>query len=558
VISAEGQIGLRVQQQILRGLYEAEKSFVEQVRVQQKAKETAVRSERQVKNLVSFIAYLCHEIRNPVHGVLGGVNVLSSLLDQLQAVIKQHKDTLPPDTLRQVDSIRSQLTEVLTDISTCVGYQTSILNDNLDIARMAQGKLVLDSTKQLNLCRLLYQVMKMFKASATQKGLSFKLILPTPRHQIHGFGDAARIQQVVSNLVTNAIKFTERGSIEIVLKANLEELCGRDPTTFDSNTAASTMEIIVTDTGIGLTEDEVNALFERFGQGNVSSYGGSGLGLFFSKNLAKLMGGDLVIKSVKNKGTSFHFFFKLDKCHCGCMTSSKHVSAAESDETLSSSFGVLNLQSPQQKLNKIAEKLQHMDLAEELFPSKASGSEWNTSLDFVGGGTSSPVPSQLSASGSTTVFSVSPRLWKPSSTTPSSLDENSTVANVTSTTSSVKRILVVDDNDINRKLLGAFLRATPHEIHYAKDGEEALRMYLSKPFHLILMDLIMPNLDGIQTTAIIRQIEKGKGSLPKIPIVVISALESLSDDLSKVGGDDFVGKPFNKDQILRIVSRWIT
>lgn len=381
----------------------------------------------------------------------------------------------------------------------------------------------------------------MFKSQAIQKGLSFRLVLPNPNHQIRGFADSARIKQVVSNLVTNAIKFTEKGSVEITLKIeNSSELCNVDP---NVGIESKRLEVIVSDTGIGMNDFEMQSLFDRFGgQGKGSSFGSSGLGLFFSKNLAKLMGGDLIMESAKGKGTSFHFYFNLSKSHCNCITSPVKMfrDKLDSEDHHSSSSFFSDHEGESSSL---------------LFASDGPGPASPTPTHSTSDLFAQFVPKFNELSRTTSKDSIAaPQLPLPSSTsTTSSTSTNSP----SPTTTTQKRILIVDDNEINRKILASFLKSTNHELCFAGDGEQALRMHLEKPFQLMIMDLVMPNLDGISTTKIIRQIEMAKPEdAPRVSIVAVSATDRKSD-FSESGADDFISKPFKPDQILQKVSQWM-
>jgi PAS domain S-box-containing protein len=241
------------------------------------------------KQQADFIAQLCHELRNPLTGV-------SSNIELLQEELATLKNQLHKEYGELSTSVNQHFTEIkqsLADMSICTTYQENILNENLDVAKISENKLVLDQ-KPINLKILLTEVAKIFKAKAEKKGLKFNLILPETEIMLKG--DALRIKQIIVNLVSNAIKFTTQGEINMKLKL------------LEQKASSTRFEIQVQDTGIGLEAEEVNKLFQRFSQSQASvggQYGGSGLGLFIAKRLANLMQGDITLTSQKGIGTTF-------------------------------------------------------------------------------------------------------------------------------------------------------------------------------------------------------------------------------------------------------------
>lgn len=258
------------------------------------------------------------------------------------------------------------------------------------------------------------------------------------------------------NLVSNAVKFTDKGSIDVILTL---------PIVTPEHTS---INIDILDTGLGISKEEIAYLFERFSQGSSAAmsaqkYTGSGLGLYFSKQMARMMGGDIVVKSIQGQGSVFSITLQFDT-------------------------------------PSLQEKKEIAD------PTKK---EVEVTL------------SQLS------LFSQPIQPF------------------------TKRTILIVDDNMINQKILLRILKGAGHVCHVANDGLEALSLYDKFWFDLILMDILMPKMDGLTATKEIRKREK-EGNFPKTPIFAITA-NALARDKEEgfaVGIDDYLTKPFSREELL--------
>lgn len=388
-----------------------------------------------------FIAHLCHEVRNPLSGIASSLEVMKTRLEALQTLLhREHR--IPSSKVRQeVDTELDGLLECLKDMEICSQHEETILNDNLDVAKMAERKLQLVNVP-FDLKNAIHEVSRMLKGRADSKGLALKVVLPQEAVKVKG--DPLRLKQILINLISNAIKFTDKGQVELAL------------TVQEQTHSHTTFELRVTDTGIGLTEDEASKLFERFSQANANvgeQYGGSGLGLVIAKSLARLMGGDIIIESKKGEGSTF-------RCTIQCSNLSK------------------------QEQEKVSEAL-----------------------------SSAPM-------------------------TPQSIRKLT--------------ILVVDDNAVNRKSLGYNLAKVGHTCLFAVDGHEAITQSAQHPVDIILMDIMMPQLDGISAAREIRRLEQEK-RLPHVPIIALTgnALETQRQEALGAGMDDYVTKPYKKEEILK-------
>jgi PAS domain S-box-containing protein len=410
--------------------------------------------EDYTKRQTDFIAHLCHEIRNPLSGIYGNLETMEENVKNLETLHDEQSHLLSPAVLEKAKKICTLIKASLKDMEVCVEYEKNILNDNLDIAKIVENKLQL-ANEPIDIKKILSEVCRMFKVEADKKGLILDLKLPNEELAIKG--DNLRIKQIATNLIINAIKFTEKGRIDISLSIKL-----KIPSEIQ-------FEIAVHDTGTGLSEEELNKLFKRFSQtvANVNKYGGSGLGLLISKNLAILMGGDIIVESQKGKGSTF-------RCIIWCE----------------------RLQPQDDKKNNLI--------------------------------TEKPI--------------VTPFL-------PSSLSLRSLRK---------PKILVVDDVDVNRKLLINNLQKENYTCLEANNGEAALKTFMATPgIDIIFMDIVMPGIDGLETTRRIRHYEKEQ-KLSSAFIIGVSgnAMENQVQEALQAGINTYITKPFKKEEILKMVSDW--
>ncbi|MDF2867475.1 MAG: hypothetical protein K0S11_945 [Gammaproteobacteria bacterium] len=418
------------------------------ITAQKRAENKLIKSERAAAEIylqqaqhysqkqTNFIANLCHELRNPLGGIHGSLDIIEERLKTITHLVNEQQSLLPSQVMEKYQQEYEKIIESIQDMRICTEHEEMILNDNLDITKLGEGKFQL-ANQAFELKSTLQEARRILKAKAENKGLALTLSLPEDTLLVKG--DAIRIKQIIINLVSNAIKFTEQGAIDIALSVQ-------------ERTATHTrFEIKVTDTGIGMTEQEISKLFERFVQASTTNqYGGSGLGLLIAKNLAHLMEGDITVESEKGRGTTF-------RCVLQCNTS------------------------------------------EQL--------EQESSLEM-------PTPALPTLS-------------------------------VT--------ILVVDDNAINRKTLGFTLQRAGHTCLYAANGQEAIAQYQRHKPAVILMDIMMPNVNGMEAAREIRRLEGGTSHVPIIALTG-NALEQQRKQALDAGMDDYLTKPFKKKVVLEKIA----
>ena len=233
--------------------------------------------QKSIENLNNFLGYLSHELYNPVNGIVGS-------LETIRVFLNAHPLKADPGF--------KEATNSLSDIELCTNHIKSILDKNLELFEMYQKEFKLNHDL-FNFKTTMQEACQSVKNKADKKGLGFKLILPD--EELIVMGDAQRVKQIAVNLIANAIKFTEKGSVEIAINV-LKHLA-----------TSTQIEIKVTDTGYGMDKEKINILFTQNPQiAATNQYKGTGLSLRITKKLAKLMNGDIKIESTPGYGSTFN------------------------------------------------------------------------------------------------------------------------------------------------------------------------------------------------------------------------------------------------------------
>ena len=530
----------RAHRRKMRGIVDAKQRLESEVALRT---HELVESNRQLAEAAqaksNFLARMSHELRTPMNGVVGMTELLG-------------RTALSPTQTRLTQTIRSSAHVLL-----------QIVNDLLDLSKLQAGKVDFESLP-LGLVGLLEECTTLFAGAAEAKGI--ELIVSPPARLDHGvLGDPLRIRQIVLNLVGNAVKFTFQG--EVVVKA--------DVVLADSGHAM--LEIAVSDTGVGMDAATIEKIFEPFTQADESTtrrFGGTGLGLAICRDLAERMGGTVTVASRPNVGSTFRMSLPLaltaaqSEAPPAPLTSrtvwifTRRPALAESLARQSSALG-LEARCCETEASScadgdlmIVDLSTHAAMVESMFkpphaaqapPVILATAAQLESLECRGLIeeeliVAKPVQREALCS-ALRAAAGEPRT---DSRHPAA-DEGPPIG---------AHVLLVEDEAVNAAVAQGYLAELGCTCVWVDNGAEAVTRSATERFDMIMMDLNMPDMDGLATARLMRERE---GMGPKLPIVALTAHEpkSYRDSCLQAGMNDVMGKPYTLAECARLLRRWV-
>ncbi|KEA54437.1 histidine kinase [Mangrovibacter sp. MFB070] len=516
---------------------------LEQMEIQNVELDLAKKRAQEAARIKSeFLANMSHELRTPLNGVIGFTRL--TLKTELNDTQRDHLQTIE----RSANNL------------------LAIINDVLDFSKLEAGKLILESIPFL-LHNTMDDVVTLLAHSAHDKGLELTLSIKNdvPDSVI---GDPLRLQQIITNLVGNAIKFTEQGNIDIVVECRSH-----------ANQKAQ-IEIRIHDTGIGIPERDQSRLFQAFRQADASisrRHGGTGLGLVITQKLVNSMGGDISFHSQPGQGSTFWFTINIDlnpnairDMHITEFLAGKHIAYIEPNHTAAQSTLEWLESTPAQvswraKLDDLkAERIdvlimgvsvtshEPLSMEQDLF---ARALQRCTSLIIA-----LPCYAQIDAEGlkkggaaacilkPITPTRLLPLLAECCGNHPERHDDIHPYSPLPIT------VMAVDDNPANLKLIGVLLEDLVQQVVLCNSGRQAVEKARSGHYDIILMDIQMPDMDGIHACELIRQMPH----LHKTPVVAVTAhaIAGQKEKMLRAGMNDYLAKPIEEDKLRSLLLRY--
>jgi signal transduction histidine kinase/CheY-like chemotaxis protein/HPt (histidine-containing phosphotransfer) domain-containing protein len=524
-ISSREALAARADAEAARNRAEAALEVAEAQRAQAEAARAQALDALRLKS--EFVGTISHELRTPMNGILG--------------LLELHQRTaLTPEQREQVRVIRDSATTLL-----------AVLDDTLDFSRLEAGQIEIEH-EPLGLRDLAEGALRALAPVAAEKGVRL-LMFVDPALPATVRGDAVRLRQVLFNLCNNALKFTAKG--HVVLRV---EAAG----------AARSGQIVrfqVEDTGIGIAPDVQERLFKPFQQAEASltrRFGGSGLGLAICKALIDRMGGEIGFTSTVGAGSTFWFDVALPPDSGPPAWPVELLQGMQVSLLLEDPLERAFLQRYLESAGVLFDKDREAAGAHYIVEDDARGAELRVVDARDPGSPARTLDRPVCAL--TLLRAIAAMAGRgallPESTPPAARAQPAPPADPAEAERSGRLILVVEDHSTNRRVIGAQLNALGYAADLASDGREALAMAGQRAYALVLSDLHMPEMDGLQLTRELRTRGlRGRGTGGHLPILALTAntLRSTVDRCHAAGMDDVLVKPVSLNQLAERLARWL-
>lgn len=494
-----------------------------------------------------FLSMMSHEIRTPMNGVLGVMQLL-----------REEKSALSSDQFRFVETAYSSARSLL-----------DILNGILDLSKIESGRLELENS-ELNIFEQLEDITRLYYQSARDKGIELGLIIDpeVPRYII---ADQLKLRQILGNLINNAIKFTDHGGVYIYLYAK----------SIENDQAQMSYCFVVQDTGIGLNVENQQRIFEPFIQAEVDitrRFGGTGLGLSIVHKLVEIFGGEIKLDSQQGEGSRFEVclpFTRTDREQSILKISKQKRFLLIYDnifvrEILQKQLQLLGTKVEaftQDEFDRFTPGHQYDYVIVEGFKilqnlhARLDGDDSFVEIILISNNESQAKsqtlnvdkvilqPIQFSDLSSLIDVDAEPH-EKPD------INQRYAVSNEVNKMMSDKKILLVEDNQVNQMVATSILKKIGYNATVAANGQEAVDMLQADSYDLVLMDCHMPLMDGYEATKAIRELQ---GEIANVPIVAMTADAAMSDRerCLSVGMNDHLPKPIDMAALKAMVEQWI-